>query len=237
MIESKGRSIAKAVSWRAFGSATTAGIAWVLTRRAEVALLAGGADAVIKVALFFVHERLWNRLPFGRRLPAAKVIWLTGLPASGKSTLARELVARLEALRLPVEHLDGDAVRSLFPATGFDRAGREEHIRRVGHLASRLKAHGVWVVASLVSPYRESRQFVRGICGGDFVEVHVCTPLQECERRDPKGLYRRARAGELTELTGVQAPYEEPEHPEVRVDAAVTPPAEGARAVLGVALR
>jgi len=96
-----------------------------------------------------------------------------------------------------VELLDGDEIRSVFPSTGFSHAERDAHIRRVGFLASRLERHGVTVVASLVSPYRESRQFVRSVCRR-FVEVHVSTPLEECERRDPKGLYRKARAGEIT---------------------------------------
>lgn len=145
------------------------------------------------------------------------VVWLTGLPAAGKTTLARAVVDALARRGVPVEHLDGDAIREVFPATGFSAPERDAHVRRVGFVASRLEAHGVVVVASLVSPYAASRDFVRGLCAR-FVEVHVATPLAECERRDPKGLYAKARAGEVTHFTGVSDPYEAPRAPELSFD-------------------
>jgi adenylylsulfate kinase len=116
-----------------------------------------------------------------------------------------------------VEYIDGDALRELFPSTGFTRPEREEHLRRTGYMASRLAAHGVTVVASLVSPYRDSREFIRKLCPG-FVEIYVSTPLDECERRDVKGLYGRARRGEIRHFTGIDDPYEPPEHPELTLD-------------------
>jgi adenylylsulfate kinase len=116
-----------------------------------------------------------------------------------------------------VEYIDGDALREVFPQTGFTRAEREEHLRRSGYMASRLAAHGVTVVASFVSPYRESREFIRKLCP-NFVEIYVATPLEECERRDVKGLYARARRGELRNFTGIDDPYEVPEHPELTLD-------------------
>ena len=116
-----------------------------------------------------------------------------------------------------MEYIDGDALREVFPNTGFTRAEREEHLRRTGYMASRLAAHGVTVVASLVSPYRESRDFIRKLCR-EFVEIYVATPLEECERRDVKGLYARARRGELRNFTGIDDPYEPPETPELTLD-------------------
>ena len=101
--------------------------------------------------------------------------------------------------------------------TGFTREERNEHVRRTGFLASRLEAHDVTVVASFVSPYRESRDFVRGLCR-NFIEIYVATPLEECERRDVKGLYARARRGEISNFTGISDPYEPPEHPEISFD-------------------
>lgn len=159
--------------------------------------------------------------------PRPAVVWLTGLSGSGKSTIADDLARRLEALGTAVERIDGDAMRALFPGTGFTRADRDAHVRRVGYLASRLEAHGVTVVASLISPYRDSRAFVRAECAR-FVEVHVATDLAECERRDPKGLYARARAGEIPHFTGIDDPYETPDHPEIVVDTAVESAAEAA---------
>jgi len=151
----------------------------------------------------------------GRR--AAPVLWFTGLSGSGKSTIATRVHAELERRGMPVEYLDGDALREVFPSTGFTRAEREEHLRRTGYMVSRLAAHGVTVVASFVSPYRESRDFIRRLCPG-FVEIHVATPLEECERRDVKGLYARARRGEIRNFTGLDDPYEPPEHPELTLD-------------------
>ena len=130
-----------------------------------------------------------------------------------------------------MESLDGDALRSALPGTGFSRAERDAHVRRVGYLASRLEAHGVVVVASLISPYRASRAAVRALCS-TFVEVHVATALAECERRDPKGLYRRARAGEITQFTGVDDPYEPPAAPEIVVDTARESAADAADRIL-----
>lgn len=149
--------------------------------------------------------------------PRPAVVWLTGLSGAGKSSIAAALATRLVARGASVEQLDGDAIRDVLPATGFTRAERDAHVRRVGYLASRLEAHGVTVIASLVSPYREARQAVRALCRR-FVEVHVATPLAECERRDPKGLYRRARAGEIANFTGLDDPYEAPETPEIVLD-------------------
>jgi adenylylsulfate kinase len=147
----------------------------------------------------------------------APVLWFTGLSGSGKSTIAERVHEELKLQGRRVEYIDGDALREVFPNTGFTRAEREEHLRRTGYMASRLAAHGVTVVASFVSPYRDSREFVRNLCPG-FVEVYVSTPLDECERRDVKGLYRRARRGEIRNFTGIDDPYEAPEQPELTLD-------------------
>ena len=152
----------------------------------------------------------------GTRLPAA-VLWFTGLSGSGKSTIAARVHQELLRRGVDAEYIDGDALREVFPNTGFTRADREEHLRRTGYMASRLAAHGVTVVASLVSPYRESREFIRKLCP-NFAEIYVATPLEECERRDVKGLYARARRGELRNFTGIDDPYEVPERPELTLD-------------------
>ena len=145
------------------------------------------------------------------------MLWFTGLSGSGKSTIAERVRRELDRRGVEVEYIDGDALREVFPGTGFTRAEREEHLRRTGYLAARLAAHGVTVVASFVSPYRDSRDFIRRLCG-DFVEIYVSTPLDECERRDVKGLYARARRGEIRNFTGIDDPYEAPEHPELTLD-------------------
>jgi adenylylsulfate kinase len=149
------------------------------------------------------------------KLPA--VIWLTGLPASGKTTIAQGVFKYLSDNGYRVEHLDGDIVRTMFPRTGFSKEERDNHIRRVGYLAVLLEKHDVTVVASFISPYRDSRNFVRKLCR-QFIEVYVSTPLEICEKRDPKGLYKKARRGEIKEFTGIDDPYEEPLNPELSID-------------------
>jgi adenylylsulfate kinase len=149
--------------------------------------------------------------------PTAPVFWFTGLSGSGKSTIATRVHQELLRRGVDVEYIDGDALRDVFPQTGFTREQREEHLRRTGYMASRLAAHGVTVVASFVSPYRESRDFIRALCPR-FAEIYVATPLEECERRDVKGLYARARRGEIRNFTGIDDPYEVPEHPELSLD-------------------
>jgi adenylylsulfate kinase len=145
------------------------------------------------------------------------VLWFTGLPASGKSTLAEEIYNILDEKGYDLEHLDGDKVREQFPNTGFDRVAREDHIRRVGFMASKLEKHGVIVIASFISPYRDSRNSVRKMCQ-NFYEIYLNTPLEVCKQRDPKGLYRRAMEGKITNFTGIQEPYEPPIQPELILD-------------------
>lgn len=215
--ETHGRSVVKAVSWRVLGTIATTALVYAATRRFVLSLAVGGVEFVSKIGLFWMHERVWERVRFGRRETAPAVIWLTGFSGSGKSTIAEQLTADLRGRGLRVEQLDGDSIREIFPQTGFSRADRDAHIKRVGYLASKLEANGVFVIASFVSPYAESRAFVRGLCK-HFVEVHVATPIEECERRDVKGLYAKARRGEITQFTGVDDPYEAPPAPEVRVD-------------------
>lgn len=154
---------------------------------------------------------------FGYR---AVTVWCTGLSGSGKSTVAKALEARLFAQGRPVYRLDGDNVRfGLNQNLGFSKDDRRENIRRVAEVAKLFNDAGVSVVCSLISPMAIDRERARQIVGPDsFIEVYLSTPLEECEKRDPHGLYRKARAGEISEFTGVSAPYEAPEQPEVELN-------------------
>lgn len=150
------------------------------------------------------------------------VVWLTGLPASGKTTVARRLADYLRGEGFRVELLDGDEVRRwLSPEAGFSREDRTRHLRRVAYISKILARNGVAVLASFVSPYRSVRGEARRLIEGEglrFIEVYVKCSLEECIRRDPKGLYKRALRGEIEDMTGIQDPYEEPLNPEVIVD-------------------
>jgi adenylylsulfate kinase len=225
------RSVLKALSWRVLGTLVTATVVLIMTRKPWVALAAGGADFFSKIGLYFIHERVWNRVRIGKRAYEPVVVWLTGLSAAGKTTIARELVKRMKKLGLTVEHLDGDSIRDVFPQTGFTREARVEHIKRVGFLASRLERNNVFVVASFISPYQESRDFVRSLCP-NFLEVYVSTPIAECEKRDPKGLYSKARQGTVKNFTGVDDPYEAPTHPDLVIDTSVFSAEDSASLIL-----
>lgn len=141
------------------------------------------------------------------------VVWFTGLPGSGKSTLAEAVEGRLRARGRAATGLDGDRLRTgLCADLGFSPEARRENVRRVGHVAALLADAGVVALVSLVSPYRQDRAMARDIVGGErFLEVYLEVPLEVCEARDPKGMYARARAGDLPGFTGVGAPYEAPE--------------------------
>lgn len=154
-------------------------------------------------------------------LHAPQVLWLTGLSGAGKSTLAATLHRRLVDAGVMAAVLDGDAVRAgLCRGLGFSPEDRRENIRRVAEVARLMREAGLVVICALISPLREDRAMARDIIGAEnFREVHVATPLEVCERRDPKGLYRNARANALTQFTGVSAPYEEPLSPDLRIDA------------------
>lgn len=214
--DSNTRSILKAVSWRLSGTVATAVIVFVFTGELKLALSVGAFELFAKMGIYYFHERIWDQIHIGREERPSFVVWFTGLSGSGKSTLAKQLVHYLKSKRLKVDYLDGDRVRSILPGIGFGKEERENHIRRIGFLASMLEKNGVITVCSFVSPYESSRQFARSQCK-NFVEVHVATPLEVCEKRDVKGLYARARKGEIQNFTGISDPYEAPTNPEIKV--------------------
>jgi bifunctional enzyme CysN/CysC len=148
------------------------------------------------------------------------VLWFTGLSGSGKSSIARLLERKLHAAGHHTYMLDGDNLRhGLNKDLGFSQTDRDENIRRVGEVAKLFVDAGLIVLCSFISPYAKERKAVRDLLEeGEFVEIFVDTPVEECERRDTKGLYAKARAGEIKDFTGVSAPYERPEKPELRLE-------------------
>lgn len=219
IVERKRRSITKAVSWRVLATLTTMLLVYIFTGRLELTLLVGGLDAFIKMALYYYHERAWNKVHWGKVRFKPFVLWFTGLSGSGKSTLAAAVAKELKRRGIHFEQLDGDVFRDVFPKTGFSKEERDMHIRRAGFLAGMLERNGVCTVCSFISPYRESRRFVRENTK-NFVEVYVNAPLEICEQRDPKGLYKKARNGGIKQFTGIDDPYEAPEAPELNLNTA-----------------
>ena len=162
-------------------------------------------------------------------------LWFTGLSGSGKTTIAHLVGPELDRRGAIVEYLDGDTVRThLSKGLGFSKEDRDAHIERVGWVASRLTRHGAAVIAAAISPYEETRRTARTMVEefGPFVEVYVKASVDECARRDVKGLYEKAFKGEIKEFTGVSDPYEEPTAPEIVVDTEQHEPEESARIVV-----
>jgi adenylyl-sulfate kinase len=162
-------------------------------------------------------------------------LWMTGLSGSGKSTITEVLIDEFEERGLPLEVLDGDVVReNLSKGLGFSKEDRDTNIGRIAFVADLLSRNGVPVITAAISPYRATRLAARQLHEGhgEFVEVFVATSLEDCEDRDTKGLYAKARSGEIKEFTGISDPYEEPERPEIRVETHDKSPEESAAQVL-----
>jgi len=159
-------------------------------------------------------------------------VWFTGLPCSGKSTIADTVAEELRKKKLKVERLDADIIRQhLWKELGYSKADRDENIRRAAYLAHMLTRNGVAVLTSFISPYRELRDYARKQIG-DFVEVYVKCPVEVCMRRDTRGMYKKALAGEIQNFTGISDPYEEPTNPEVLIESNKEPLPESVAKVL-----
>ena len=147
------------------------------------------------------------------------VVWMTGLSGSGKTTIAQEAERRLAAQHIPAYILDGDRLRrGLNADLGFTDDDRRENMRRVAQVANLMRDAGVVVITTLISPFAASRAAARDICGEDFIEVYVKAGVEACAGRDPKGLYEKAKAGQIANFTGISSPYEPPEKPELTLD-------------------
>jgi len=207
--ETKARSIVKTISWRILATLTTIVLVYIFIGDVSIALSVGAIEVFLKMLVYFLHERAWDKIMFGKKEIKPAVIWLTGLAKSGKKYIAKELVELLKEKGFKVEYIDGHSIRELMPETGHSKEEVNLHIKRVGYLAKKLEEQGVFVVASFLSPFRESREFVRSLCH-NFYEVHVDTPLGECIKRDDTGIYKKAKSGEIKNLPGFDIEYEEP---------------------------
>jgi adenylylsulfate kinase len=160
-------------------------------------------------------------------------LWFTGLSGAGKTTITELVVEELEARGSAIEVLDGDVVRqNLSKGLGFSKEDRDTNIRRVAFVADLLSRNGVPVITAAISPYREIRDEARQQMDGRFIEAYVKASVEECERRDVKGLYAKARAGEIKEFTGVSDPYEPPENPELVLETEEQTPEESAGQII-----
>lgn len=211
--DSKLRTILKTVSWRITATTTTILIVYIFTGEIDTALRVGLMEMVAKMLIFYFHERGWDKLKFGKKEIPSFVIWITGIPVSGKTTLADMIADEFKKDKRKYERLDSHTVRALFPETGFEEKDINRHIKRVGHLASILEKNGIVAIASFVSPYLESKKFVREICT-NFIEVHLDTTPKLAEKYDTNGFYEKARQGVFINVPGISVDYEKTEQAE-----------------------
>lgn len=220
--ETKKRLLAKSVVWRIVAFILTFTVTLLLANTvaaaSTLAIIVAFTDQFIKFFAYYAYEHTWTNIKYGREIVKADgaTIWLTGLSGSGKTTIAKALIKKLEERLLNVDYLDGDIVRKSFCADlGFTKEDRDENIRRVSYVAQHVSKYAL-VVCAFISPYRATRAKIRNTTN-NYVEVFVDAPLEVCEERDVKGLYALARAGKIENFTGVSDPYEAPESPDVHV--------------------
>ncbi len=216
-IETKKRSLIKGISWRFLATTTTIIIVYVFFGRLDLAIAAGILESVAKIFLYFFHERIWQKIKFGKQRIEPFNLWFTGLPSSGKSTLADAVFEELNKNDIPLERIDSKDIRDVIPDVGFERADRHRHLTRVGHLIKTLQNNSVSSIASFVSPYSESRQVIKKMTN-NYVEIYVKASLDTCKKRDIKGVYKKAESGELKNFTGISDVYEEPKSPHIVID-------------------
>ena len=213
----KKQQLLKAVVYRVYSTLITFCISYLLTGNLVISLSISLLDSVFKIFSYYLFDEIWTRITGFRVSPA--VVFLTGLSGSGKTTLARAVIQRLKKKGLVPVLLDGDEIRHAIKLTGFDEASRKKHNLNVGYMASLLEAQGKVVIVSLISPYEDIRQQIRGMCK-KFIEVYVATDIKVCMERDTRGLYEKAITGEIPDFTGISAPYFPPQHPELVLDTA-----------------
>jgi len=215
--ETNKRSVVKGITWRLIATTTTMVIVYIFFGRLDLAIAAGLLESILKVGLYWWHERVWHKVRWGRNRIEPFNLWFTGLPLAGKTTIADAVYEELEKLNIPLERIDSKDIRELLPNIGYTREERNSHIGRIGHLIRTLQNNSISTVASFVSPYTESRKQIRDMVKNNIV-VYVKADVETCKERDTEGKYQKALSGKYQNFTGVSDVYEEPKHAEIVID-------------------
>ena len=221
------RSIVKGISWRIVATSTTMVIVYIFFGNVELAIATGLLETVAKVGLYWGHEKVWQKIRWGKKRIEPFNLWFTGLPLSGKTTIADLVYEKLKKFDIPIERIDSKDVRELFPEAGYSRKERIRHIKRIGHLIQTLQKNSISTVCSFVSPYREARKMIREMVKNNIV-VYIKASVETCKKRDYKGVYEKALKGEIKNFTGISDIYEEPKHAEIVIDTENLSPEEAA---------
>lgn len=210
------KQLIKSFVYRIYAFVITFLSTFLLTGNVELSITLGIVENIFKILTYYWFDILWDKMT--KTSYRNSVLWFTGLSGAGKTTIAKELVKKLQAEGHAAMLLDGDEIRDIFKNNGFDKESRMRHINDVAKMAVYLQKQGIVPIVSLISPYAEARENARKLTN-DFTEIYVSTSLHVCEERDVKGLYKKARAGEIKDFTGVHetAPYEAPKNAELNI--------------------
>lgn len=218
IIETKIRSFVKTLSWRVTATITTIIVALAITKRIDIAVQIGLIEALLKMLVYFIHERSWAKFTFGIREKKPLVLWFTGLSGCGKSQISQAVYEKFQQRRIRVEYFNGRKIREIFPEIGYSPDNRKEHIRKIGSLIEILENNNTSVIGSFESPFEETRSYLRRHLI-NYIEIYVHASLDYCIGKDNRGLYRKAMNGELDNFVGVSIEYEEPKNPEILIEA------------------
>jgi adenylylsulfate kinase len=225
----KKNGLLKSILYRIYSSGITFIISFIISGKLALSISIGVFDLFVKIFTYYLFDEIWDKITGYKIKPS--VIWLTGLSGSGKTTIANDLIVILKKKAIVPVLLDGDEIRHAIKLHGFDEDSRKKHNLNVGYIASLFEKQGNVVIVSLISPYDDVRDEVRKMCN-HFIEVYVATDLETCIKRDPKGLYKKAQAGEIKDFTGISAPYYEPKNPELKIDTTMISSEESAKLIL-----
>jgi len=216
-IETNIRSILKGISWRILATTTTIIIVYIFFHRLDLAVAAGILETILKIILYWFHERIWLKIRFGRKKIDPFNVWFTGLPLSGKTTIADRVYEELKKMDIPIERIDSKDIREMIPNIGYSREDRNRHMFRVVHLIKTLQNNSISTVCSFVSPYEESRNIIKEMAKNTII-VYTKADIETCKKRDYKGVYKKALKGELKNFTGISDVYEEPKNADIVID-------------------
>jgi adenylylsulfate kinase len=193
-------------------------VAFSITKRVDIAVQIGLIEAILKMLVYYIHERIWTKADFGIQEKKPLVLWFTGLSGCGKSQLSKAVYENLQRRTTRVEYFNGSRIREIFPEIGYSPEDRIDHIKKIGKLIKILEDNNTSVVGSFESPFEESRNHLRDNLK-TYVEIYIHASLDYCIRNNNnRGLYDKAMSGELDNFVGVSIKYEEPKYPEIRID-------------------
>ncbi len=213
-VETNRRSLIKGISWRFVATSTTILIVYIFFGRLDLAIIAGALETVAKIFLYYLHERGWNKIRFGKKRIQPFNLWITGLPLSGKVELAEKVYNKLESLNMPIDLIENHEVRKVLPEIGYEKEQRVLHVKRIGHLVCQLQKHSVSTICCFVAPYTESRQAVREMTE-NYVEVYVEMDAEECRKKQFKELDATIYNERLKDLERTAPIYEAPTNADI----------------------